>query len=59
MELDRSTILVDPMKEINGKLLPKLKISLHTQALSNHHIKDVLGHNRLSPPINTKDLETN
>ena len=29
------------------------------QASSNHHIKDPMGHNKPSPLINTKDLETN
>ena len=29
------------------------------QALSNHHIKDLMGHNIPSPPVNSADLETN
>ena len=59
MESDRSIIPVDPTKEIDGKLFPKPKTSLLTQASPNHRIKDVMGRDRLSPPINIEDLETN
>ena len=57
MELDRSTISTNLSKETDKKFPPKE--SLHTQASSNHHIKGVMGHDRLTLPINTKDLETN
>ena len=59
MELDSLTIPVDPTKEIDGKLLPKPKTSLHAQAFSNHHIKDSMGCDKPSLPINREDLETN
>ena len=58
-ELDRMTIPVDPTKEIDGKLPPKMKTSLHPQASSNHRIKDSMGRDRQSPPINSEDLKTN
>lgn len=58
-ESDKPAILVDPTMEIDRKLPPKLKTSLHVQASSTHHIKGLMGRDRPSPPINSEDLETN
>ena len=59
LELDKQTIPIDPTMRIDKKLLPNPKISLHMQASSNHHIKDSMGCNRPSPPINSEDIKTN
>ena len=57
MSTDRSTMTIDPMEEADKNFPPKLKESLLTHASANYHIEGMMGHNNLSPPLNTKDLE--
>ena len=57
MIVDRSTMTVDPTKEADRNFLPKPEESLLTHAPTNHRIEDMMGHDNLSPPINTDDLE--
>jgi hypothetical protein len=56
-DANRATMTVDPTKEANRNFLPTSKESLHTHASANHRIEDAMGHDRMSPPINTEDLE--
>ena len=54
---DRSTMMVDPMEEADKNFMPIPKESPLTHASANQRIEGAMGHDRLSPPINTKDLE--
>ena len=54
---DRLTMMVDLMEEATRIFPPIPKESLLTHASANHHIEVTMGHDRLSPPINTEDLE--
>lgn len=54
---DRSTMTVDLTEEADRNFSPMPKESLLTHASTNHHIEGVMGHDKLSLPINTKDLE--
>ena len=49
---------IEPTKEADRNFLPTPKASLPAQASANHRIEDAMRHDRLSPPINIKDLET-
>ena len=53
---DWSTMTVDPTEEVNKIFLPKLEEILLTHAYTNHRIESMMGHDNLSPPINTEDL---
>jgi hypothetical protein len=50
-------MMVNPTEEANRSFLPIPKESLLTHASTNHRIEVAMGHVRLSPPINTEDLE--
>ena len=52
-----STMTVDPMEETDRNFPPKSEESLLTHASANYRIEGVIGHDSLSPPINTKVLE--
>ena len=54
---DRSTMIVDLMEENDRNSLPKPKERLLTHASTNYCIEGTMGHDNLSPPINTEDLE--
>ena len=48
---------VNSMEEADKSFPPIPKESLLTHASTNHRIEVTMGHDRMSPPINTKDLE--
>ena len=48
---------VDSTEEVDRNFPPKPEESLLTHASANYHIEGTMGHDSLSPPINTKDLE--
>ena len=54
---DRSTMTVDLTEEADRNFPPKLEESLLTHASANYRIEGAMGHDNLSPPINTEDLE--
>ena len=57
MDTDRSIMTVDSTGEADINFPPTPKASLHTQASANHCIEEVMGHDRLSLPINIEDLK--
>ena len=48
---------VDQTEEADKNFPPKLKESLPTHTSANHRIEGAMGHDSLSLPINTEDLE--
>ena len=48
---------VDPTEEADRNFLPKPEESLLTHASANHRINGAMGHESMSLPINTEDLE--
>ena len=48
---------VDPMEEADRNFLPNPEESLLPHTSTNYHIKDAMGNNRMSLPINIEDLE--
>ena len=48
---------VDLTEEADRKFLPKPEENLLTHASANYRIEGMMGHDNLSPPINTEDLE--
>ena len=48
---------VYPMEEGNKNFPPMPKETLLTHTSPNYNIEGVMGHDRLSPPINTEDFE--
>jgi len=48
---------VDSIEEADINFPPMAKESILTHASTNYHIEGTRGHDRLSPPINTEDLE--
>lgn len=57
VNVERLTMTVDPTKEADRSFPPIPKEILLTHASANHHIEVAMGHDTLSPPINTEELE--
>ena len=51
------TMTVDPMEEADRNFPPKPKESLLPHPSTNYCIEGSMGHDSLSPPINTEYLE--
>ena len=50
-------MMVDLTEKADRNFPPKPKESLLTHASTNHRIEGAMGHDSLSSPINTEDLE--
>ena len=57
MSTIRSTMTIDQTEEANRNFPPKPEEKLLSHASTNYHIEGMMGHDSLSGPINTEDLE--
>ena len=48
---------VNPTEEVDRNFPPKPEESLLPHASANYHTEGLMGHDSVSPPINTEDLE--